>query len=116
MVYEHRELDRQARLLIRASEPLLRHWLGAARLDQALIGSLYLRQLHILEHWCLSNAGDDRSHKLLVERLAVAIYMTATAWQTASQTDLGLLASLREIVAGTLPPNEESLAAWEEES
>lgn len=106
MAYESTELDQQVRMLIRASEPVLRHWLGVPRLDQALIGTLYLSQRGILEHWQMTVAGDDRSHKQLVEQLAVGIYMTAAAWQTASQPDVRLLSSLREIVAAGLAAAE----------
>ncbi|MEO6487687.1 MAG: hypothetical protein ABIO78_07095 [Thermoanaerobaculia bacterium] len=89
-------------MLIRASAPMLRQWLGAARLDQSLIGTLYLRQRSILENWYATVAGDNHSHEQLVEQLAVAIYLTAAAWQTGSQPDVRLLSSLREIVAARL--------------
>ncbi len=106
MTYDTTEFDVQARMLIRASAPMLRQWLGAARLDHSLIGTLYLRQRSILENWCLTVGADSHSHKQLIEQLAVAIYLTAAAWQTGLQPDVCLLSSLREIVAAGLPAPE----------
>jgi len=102
MTYESTQLDGQARMLIRASAPMLRQWLGTAQLDPSLIGTLYLRQRSVLENWSLTGGADDHSHKQLIEQLAVAIYLTAAAWQTELQPDVSFLSSLREIVAAGL--------------
>lgn len=110
------KLDRQARMLIQASEPLLRHWLGVSSLDRTLIGTLYLRQRRILEHWYVTETSDERSQRNLVEQLAVAMFMTATAWQTAAQPAVDLLSSLREIVAAGLPAAESNVNAPEGEA
>jgi len=106
MTYESTKFDCQARMLIRASAPMLRQWLGAAQLDQSLIATLYLRQRSVLENWCQTVEADNHSHQQLIEQLAVAIYLTAAAWQTGLRPDVCFLSSLREIVAAGLPAPE----------
>jgi hypothetical protein len=87
--------DLLARRLMRAAEEDLRSWLVVARLDHELLGALYLRLLEVIER---SQVPDDDT----VEELALAIYLTASAWQTKSDAPVDLLVSLRSGISKTL--------------
>ncbi len=89
------ELDRQARNVIRALQPVLERWLQAPRLDPSLVGMLYLRTREILRD---PNA-DGKSPDPLVDQLALSVYFTAAAWQFRPPPDPQVLPSLREVIA-----------------
>lgn len=88
-------IDLLARRLMRAAEEDLRSWLAVSRLDQDLLGALYLRLLEVLQR---SDASDDDT----VEELTLAIYLTASAWQSKSDAPVDLLVALRREISKTL--------------
>lgn len=88
-------IDLLARRLMRAAEEDLRSWLAVSQLDHELLGALYLRLLEVLEH---SDAPDDDT----VEELTLAIYLTASAWQSKSDAPVDLLVALRREISKTL--------------
>lgn len=97
-------LDLLARLLIRGAEENLRSWLGVAQLDHELLGALYLRLREVLQR---SSTPIDED---TVQELALAIYLTASAWQSKSDAPVDLLVSLQREISKTLSVNAPSVA------
>jgi hypothetical protein len=95
MRHSHEDPDLLVRRLMRAAEEDLRSWLVVRQLDHELLGVLYLRLLEVLER---SELPNDET----VEELALAIYLTASAWQTKSDAPVDLLVSLRSGISRTL--------------
>jgi hypothetical protein len=89
------EPDLLVRRVIRAAEEDLRSWLVVGHLDHEFLGALYLRLLEVMER---SRTLDDDT----VEELALAIYITASAWQTKIDAPVDLLVSLRSGISKTL--------------
>jgi hypothetical protein len=96
-------LDLLARRLMRAAEEDLRSWLGVAQLDHELLGALYLRLREVLER--SAKPDDDDT----VQELALAIYLTASAWQSKSDAPVDLLVSLRREISKTLSQDAPSV-------
>lgn len=104
MSHSPKGIDLLARRLIRAAEEDLRSWLVVGQLDHELLGALYLRLLEVLER---SDAPNDDT----VEELALAIYLTASAWQSKSNASVDLLVSLRCEISKTLFSRDASAVA-----
>lgn len=85
--------DRLARRLIQSVEKDLREFLGVPRLEQELVAILYLRLRHLVE------ACDEDG---AVDELALAIFLTASAWQANDEPPVDLLPSLHQNIGATL--------------
>lgn len=72
-----------ARKLVRAVQEDLRLWLNVPRLEPELIANLYLRIRDILRR---DGALDE---------LALAVYLTATAWQPSAPESASVIPTLR---------------------
>ncbi len=72
-----------ARQLVRAVQEDLRLWLNVPRLEPELIANLYLRIRDILRR---DGALDE---------LALAVYLTATAWQPSVPESASVIPTLR---------------------
>ena len=94
-------LDLLTRRLMRAAEEDVRSWLGVPQLDHELLGALYVRLREVLERSAIPSDDDT------VQELALAIYLTASAWQSKSDAPVDLLVSLRREIATTLSPGIE---------
>jgi hypothetical protein len=90
------ELDIIARRLIRASEEDLRRWIGVSRLDNDLLGTLYLRVREVLERD--QDAADDD----LAEDITLTMYLTAAAWKLREDPQLELLPGLQQMLSSIL--------------
>ncbi len=90
------ELDIVARRMIRASEADLRRWIGVARLDNDLLGTLYLRVRELLEQ------GQDTDDDDLAEDVTLTMYLTAAAWKMRDDPQLELLPALRQMLSSIL--------------
>lgn len=90
------ELDIVARRLIRASEGDLRRWIGVARLDNDLLGTLYLRVRELLEQ------GQEADDDDLAEDVTLTMYLTAAAWKMRDDPQLELLPALRQMLSSIL--------------
>lgn len=97
-------LDLLARRMILGAEENLRTWLGVAQLDREMLGALYLRLREVLER--SPTTFDDDT----VQELALAIYLTASAWQSRSDAPVDLLVSLRKEISKTLSADSPSAA------
>lgn len=86
-------LDRLARRLIQAVEKDVRGFLGVPRLEQELVGILYLR---------LRNLVDSCETDGAVDELALAIFLTVSAWQSPADPPVDLLPSLHQTIGATL--------------
>jgi len=75
--------DLMARQLVRAVQEDLRLWLNVPRLEPELIANLYLRIRDILRR---DGALDE---------LALAVYLTATAWQPSVPESASVIPTLR---------------------
>lgn len=96
MTQPTKALDAMARRLIRAAEEDLRGWIGVRQLDNDLLGTLYLRVREVLEN------GESAGDQAKVDDVALTIYLTASAWQSAGKPPLALLSSLHHVIAKTL--------------
>jgi len=82
--------DLLARRLVRAVQEDLRHWFHVARLEPELVATLYLRVREILRR-----GG-------AVDELALAVYLTATAWQQPAADSSAVIPILRRDIAGVM--------------
>lgn len=88
--------DLLARRLVRAVQEDLRHWLHVARLEPELVATLYLRVRDILRRGApLDDAG-------ALDELALAVYLTATAWQAPAPESASVIPVLRRDIAGVM--------------
>ena len=89
-------LDGVTRELIRQVGPDLRRWLAVPRVDVDLVAALYLRTRGVLERW-VALPEDVLAHdQPLQDQLALELYLTAAAWQTADKPDPSLLVEIRK--------------------
>jgi hypothetical protein len=93
MIGDPNTLDRVARRLVQASEKDLRHFLGLKRLDPELVANLYLQVRNVVDRWDEEGAVDE---------LALAIYLTATTWESNVTAPVNLLTSLHLAIETTL--------------
>lgn len=84
-------LDVTARRVIRASEEDLRRWMPV---DNDLLGAIYLQVREALDR---APSPDDAA-----DDVALAIYLTASAWNANGSVPLALLSSLHQVIARTL--------------
>ncbi|HJW95873.1 MAG TPA: hypothetical protein VJ901_19855 [Thermoanaerobaculia bacterium] len=88
--------DLLARRLIRAVQDDLRHWLHVARLEPELVATLYLRVRDVLRRGApLDDAG-------ALDELALAVYLTAGAWQPPAPESAAVIPILRRAIAGVI--------------
>jgi hypothetical protein len=88
--------DLLARRLIGAVQEDLRHWLHVARLEPELVATLYLRVRDILRR------GAPRDDAGALDELALAVYLTATAWQPPAPDSASVIPILRRDIAGVM--------------
>lgn len=85
--------DELARQLILAVQEDLKTWYDVPRIESELIGALYLQLRDVMRRWTeLDEAG-------AVDELALAVYLTATAWQSPADQPTALLPLLRRDIA-----------------
>lgn len=92
-------LDFLSRRLIQAAKGDLGAYLGSAALEQELVGALYSLVRDVLRQWHPPATLGAQEKGKLVDELALAIYLTAAAWQSADAHTLELLPSLRRTLA-----------------
>lgn len=88
-------LDHIARRLVHDSDEDLRRFLQVEHLDPALVALLYLHVRGMIERCDEVGAVDE---------LALAIYLTASAWQPSAEPPVGLLTALHSVITRTLDP------------
>lgn len=93
---QQRDADLLARGLLRAVQDDLRRWLEVPQLDHELVAALYLRVIDVL------GRRPGAEEKEAVDELALAIYLTASAWQSRSEPPVTLLSSLRQAIASAV--------------
>ena len=86
------DTDLVARRLVRAVQDDLRRWQAVPRLEPELVAALYLRVREILGRW--PNPDDGA-----IDELALAVYLTTSAWQPTPDRAASLLPILRRDIA-----------------
>lgn len=84
--------DLVARRLVHAVQDDLRRWQAVPRLEPELVAALYLRVREILGRW---PSPDDGA----IDELALAVYLTTSAWQPTRDRAASLLPILRRDIA-----------------
>ena len=86
------DTDLAARRLVRAVQDDLRRWQAVPQLEPELVAALYLRVREILSRW--PNPDDGA-----IDELALAVYLTTSAWQPTPDRAASLLPILRRDIA-----------------
>ena len=92
-------LDCLARRLVQGSEERLRKFLAVDHLDPALVALIYLHVRGVIERCAEEDAVDE---------LALAIYLTAAAWQASDDPPVDLLPALHTVIQRTLDTEVET--------
>lgn len=86
-------LDQVARRLVHDVEEDLRSFLRLDRLDPQLVALLYLQVRGVIER-----CGDADA----IDELALAIYLTASAWQSSPEPPVDFLTAVHSVISRTL--------------
>lgn len=98
--------DRQSRRLLNAVQHPLEQFLEVDRLDQELVGNLYLRLRDALTQWQSRDGLRSLVDDALFDELALIVYLTAGAWRSSCGADgtIQVLASLQQSIAAAFEP------------
>ncbi len=100
-------LDHLTRRIIQSAEKDLRGFLQVPKLEQELVAILYLRLRQLVEDCEIDGAADE---------IALAIYLTASAWEASAEPPLDVLNSLHRTIGATLEAELKPLPNWKENS